>query len=61
MSEYTDKLSTLNMIQVNHIPYMTGWVRHFLALGNPDDALFAEILSREGREDWQIRQALDAV
>ncbi|MCD4849158.1 MAG: hypothetical protein K8R76_13330 [Candidatus Aegiribacteria sp.] len=61
MNEYRDKLSSLNMVQENHIPYMTGWVKHFLVLGNPDDAEFADILCREGREDWQIRQALDAV
>ena len=58
---YKDELSTLNMLQENHIPYMIGWVKHFLVLGNPDDAVFADILCREGREDWQIRQALDAV
>jgi hypothetical protein len=61
MNEYRDKLSSLNLVQENHIPYMTGWVKHYLALGNPDDAVFADILYREGREDWQIRQALDAV
>ncbi|MCK4505750.1 MAG: hypothetical protein KAW14_09045 [Candidatus Aegiribacteria sp.] len=61
MNEYRNKLSSLNLVQENHIPYMTGWVKHYLALGNPDDAVFADILYREGREDWQIRQALDAV
>ncbi|NOQ22355.1 MAG: integron integrase [Candidatus Aegiribacteria sp.] len=61
MNEYKDKLASLNLVQENHIPYMAGWVKHFLVLGNPDDAVFADILSREGREDWQIRQALDAV
>ena len=61
MNEYTDKLSSLNLVQENHIPYMTGWVKHYLALGNPTDASFANILCREGRENWQIRQALDAV
>ncbi len=61
LSEYKDRLSTLNMVQENHIPYMTGRVKHFLVLRNPDDAVFADILSREGREDWQIRQALDSV
>ena len=61
MNEYKDKLASLNLVQEKYIPYMAGWVKHFLVLGNPDAAVFADILSREGREDWQIRQALDAV
>jgi hypothetical protein len=40
---------------------MVGWVEHFLVLGDPDDAAFADILYREGRKDWQIGKTLDAV
>ena len=29
--------------------------------GRPEDAVFSDILERNGREGWQIRQALDAV
>ncbi len=54
MNEYKDKLSSLNLVQENHIRYMVGWVKHFIILGNPDDAEYADILSREGREDLQI-------
>lgn len=61
LSEYKDKLSSLNLVQENHIPYMVGWVKHFITLGKPSEAEFADTLSIEGREDWQIRQALDAV
>ena len=61
MSEYKDKLSSINLLRENHIPYMVGLVKHFLVLGDPDDAAFADILYREGRKDWQIRKALDAV
>ena len=61
LNEYKEKLSFLNIVQENHIQYMVGWVKHIIILGNPDDAVSADILCREGREDWQIRQALDAV
>ncbi|MCD4708936.1 MAG: hypothetical protein K8S62_14495 [Candidatus Sabulitectum sp.] len=38
------------------------WVREFLFLGQPDDTVFvADSLERNGHQDWQIRQALDAV
>ena len=41
---------------------MVLWVREFLFLENPDDTVFvADSLEREGRHDWQIRQALEAV
>ncbi len=61
LDEYNEYLSSLNLVLEKHIPYMNGWVKHFLHLGQPTSADFADILEKEGREDWQVRQALDAV
>ena len=58
---YNDYLSSLKLVQEREIPYMNGWVKHYLHLGKPVNAEFAEILSKEGREAWQIRQAITAV
>lgn len=40
---------------------MVWWVKHFLSKGKPEEAMYADILEKEGRKDWQIRQALEAV
>ncbi|MCD4776899.1 MAG: integron integrase [Candidatus Aegiribacteria sp.] len=61
LTEYNEHLASLNLVRENHIPYMSGWVKHFLFLGRPSDSEYADILTKEGRKDWQIRQALDAV
>ncbi|MCD4848566.1 MAG: integron integrase [Candidatus Aegiribacteria sp.] len=44
-----------------HLPYMFWWVKHYLFMQRPDAAEYSQILEEEGKEDWQIRQALDAV
>ncbi len=40
---------------------MIWWVKHYLDLNHPDEASYSDALSKEGKHDWQIRQALDAV
>ncbi|NOQ23714.1 MAG: hypothetical protein GQ565_13840 [Candidatus Aegiribacteria sp.] len=45
----------------NQVPYMVWWVKHYLSIGQPGEAMYADILEKEGRKDWQIRQALEAV
>jgi hypothetical protein len=48
-------------------PYCVRWVRRFLTMPTSDEALedrvrrFSEDLEREGRQDWQVRQAEHAV
>ena len=61
LSVYDKHLSSHKLVREHEIPYMNGWVRHYLLLGKPIEADFANILAEEGREDWQIRQALNAV
>ena len=58
---FEEYIRNLKLVRDNHIPYMLGWVKHFEHLGNPEEAAFSDVLEREGRQDWQIRQALDAV
>lgn len=51
----------LDLVRPNQVPYVVGWLKHHAGLGHPEEALFSDILTAEGRQDWQIRQALDAV
>ena len=53
LNEYNEYLSSLNLVRENHIPYMNGWVKHYLFLKQPSDAEYADILSREGRKDFR--------
>ena len=61
LEEFEVHLRKLNMVTENQLPYLLWWVRHHLTLEEPEEALYADILDREGKQDWQIRQALDAV
>ncbi|MCD4709084.1 MAG: integron integrase [Candidatus Sabulitectum sp.] len=61
LSIYQQELKDKGLVRENRIRYMVLWVREFFLLGQPDDAVFADSLEKEGRQDWQIRQALDAV
>ena len=61
LSIYQQELKDKGLVREDIIRYMVLWVQRFLSLGQPDDAVFADSLEREGRQDWQIRQALDAV
>ncbi|MCK5116890.1 MAG: integron integrase [Candidatus Aegiribacteria sp.] len=61
LSEYERMLNSLNLAREKQIPYMLNWVRKYMYFGSPEEAEYADILLREGREEWQIRQALDAV
>ncbi len=40
---------------------MIWWVKHYMDINHPDEASYSDALSKEGKHDWQIRQALDAV
>lgn len=58
---YEGELIEKNLVRQNQVPYMVWWVKHFLSMGKPEEAMYADILETEGRKDWQIRQALEAV
>jgi integron integrase len=51
----------LGLVREKELPYMVSWVRQYIELGFPVDEEYAEILLGEGRREWQVRQALDAV
>ena len=61
LSMYQQEFKDKGLVREDKIRYMVLWVQRFFSLGQPDDAVFADSLEREGRQDWQIRQALDAV
>lgn len=55
------KLRDGDLVPDNHVRFMLWWVNHYFALGEPDDQEYADKLECEGREDWQIRQAMNAI
>ncbi len=61
LKEFEHYLKELKMMDEKHQPYLVWWVKHYLFLQRPDDPKYSQILQEEGKEDWQIRQALDAV
>ena len=61
LKQYKSELMAKDLVRQNQVPYMVGWVHRFLSLGEHEETVFADVLEKEGREDWQIRQALDAV
>ncbi len=61
LKEYESELIDKDLVRENQVPYMVGWVHHFLSLGQPEETLYADVLEKEGKKDWQIRQALEAV
>ena len=54
-------LESLNILPDNQLPYFIWWVKHYDQLGCPEEARYSNILEEEGRQAWQIRQAIDAV
>lgn len=61
LSQYQEEIKKRGFISEKQAPFLVGWVRKYLACGRPEDAVFSDILERNGREGWQIRQAQDAV
>lgn len=61
MKEFKQQLLERKLVRENQIPYMLWWVKHYIQLSRPDENLYSEILEKENKEDWQIRQALDSV
>ena len=59
--QYQEEIKKRGLVPDRHTPFLVGWVRKYLSFGKPEDAVFSDILERNGREGWQIRQALDAV
>lgn len=61
LAVFEERLRELRLVREKELPYMVSWVRHYIELGFPGDEEYAGILLGEGRWDWQVRQALDAV
>jgi hypothetical protein len=58
---FSEYVKCLGVFQDRQVPFVVFWVRWFLESGLPDDDSFSSLLSASGKQDWQIRQALDAV
>lgn len=61
LSGFIESIKMRGLVDSRHLPYFEMWVRKYLRSGSSDESDFAALLSSEGRKDWQIRQALDAL
>ena len=61
LEEFENNLRSQELVNDSHLPYMIWWVKHYMDINHPDEASYSDALSKEGKHDWQIRQALDAV
>lgn len=61
LEKFKDRLLERKLVRENQIPYMLWWVKHYIQLSRPEENLYSEILEKENKEDWQIRQALDSI
>lgn len=51
----------LGVFQDRQVPFVVFWVKRFLESGCPDEHSYSDSLAASGKQDWQIRQALDSV
>ena len=61
LNEFEDDLKKRQIIPEKSVKYFVLWVRQYLLQGSPEEADFCRALDADAREDWQVRQALDAV
>ncbi len=61
LSEFERLLSEKDLVPRRHLQFFVHWVERYLHQGFSSEAEFGDSLEREGKQPWQIRQALDAV
>ncbi|MCD4708979.1 MAG: phage integrase N-terminal SAM-like domain-containing protein [Candidatus Sabulitectum sp.] len=61
LNEFQDQLKKKQIVPEKSIKYFVYWIRQYLILDSPDEVDFSRALDADAREDWQIRQAVDAV
>ena len=49
------------IVTENNLPYFIMWIRRYIDEAVGSEEQYSEVLCSEGRADWQIRQALNAV
>lgn len=61
MTGFIEEIKRRGVVEERHLPYFGLWVKRFLSSGCSDDGEFSSLLASEGKAEWQIRQALDAL
>ncbi|MBN1433816.1 integron integrase, partial [Candidatus Fermentibacterales bacterium] len=61
LEEFERQLRQRQLAQPHQVPYLVHWVERFLRAGRPSEEELSRCLEAEGKQPWQIRQALDAV
>lgn len=61
LDNFAEELKKRGVVTDEHIPYYCGWIRMFIHSGCSGDDEFSAWLEAKGRDDWQIRQALNAL
>ncbi len=59
--EFERLLREKNLVQLRHLSFFVHWVERYLRQGFSSELEYGSALEQEGRQPWQIRQALDAV
>ncbi len=62
LNEFAEYLKEKDLVEERKIPFFLLWVGKYNQLG-PDvnENEFSNLLDTEGKQGWQIRQALDAL
>jgi len=53
-------LRVRGLVVESKVPFFLHWVERYLNLRLDNESVFSDVLDGEGKEDWQIRQAMDA-
>lgn len=61
LKEFERVLREKELVQQRHLQFFVHWVERYLRQGFPSELEYGDSLEREGKQPWQIRQALDAV
>lgn len=61
LNSFEQELKSRGLVAEKQLPFFIMWVRRWLQNNRVGEEEFSRILSTEGRSDWQIRQALEAV
>ena len=60
-TSFKEEIIRKGLVPEKNLPYFMMWVKKYFESCCKSEAEFSDFLSEQGREDWQIRQALDAV
>lgn len=61
LAGFSKHLLERGLVPENRVPFFLHWAKRYKDMGCIGENLFSEALAAEGKAEWQIRQAIDAV